>query len=312
MKSGWLRKLFWGDCEAAIVYEIPVGDIVYDSVSSPSEGVMIARLAENIYKIGQLQPVLVRRAADHGDGKYKLITGRRRLEAVRMLGKTTVKALIIECKERDDLLLSASDNYLHGSMSCFEMADSIACLVANGSTISELSRILGASEDVLRSCLALNKYSPDVKRLLSFCCASVEEATALSKVPEQLRLPLLERVIADPDLTISSLVNEYVSNPVASVLQCRRIWSADLRLFANTIQRCVNSAKDAGVHCTLSQSEDDSGLRFVIFLSTSRSLSSTGTSNPPDVSRETSDESYRQLTLWDDEDTKESVTVGTT
>ena len=52
----------------------------------------VEAIAESIMEEGQRTPIQVRR----GQGRYVLVTGRHRLEALKALGEDTVEALIVQ------------------------------------------------------------------------------------------------------------------------------------------------------------------------------------------------------------------------
>lgn len=286
----WNQKLCkWllGDQDGTAVEPILISDIDYSASSDPVEGVMIATLATNMLKFGQLQPVLVRKDRSGRSYRYRLIAGRRRMEALRMLGKTTVRALVVSCSEDDIGLLSLSDNLLHCSPNCFAVSDAICSLQADGYDEAQLERLLGVSRADIVAYNTLQSYSSEVKRLLVLSGATTADAFAMAKVPECLRVPLLERVIAEHDLSVRWLVEEYLKNPIASVLQCHKFWSSDLRLFSNSIKRCVDTARQSGVDCILSQHDLQDGLRFVIDLKGMPPAHSRSVDLSKNVSRET-------------------------
>jgi hypothetical protein len=70
--------------EAAVERRVPVADIVTDPEARPRPLRGVARLAANIKRFGQLQPMVV---TPDGDG-WRLVTGYRRLAALKRAGAT--------------------------------------------------------------------------------------------------------------------------------------------------------------------------------------------------------------------------------
>lgn len=58
----------------------------------------IKKMAANLLRNGQLQPIIVRRI---GRGKYEIITGHTRCEAARQMGWTHINATVVECNALD-------------------------------------------------------------------------------------------------------------------------------------------------------------------------------------------------------------------
>ena len=56
----------------------------------------LEKLAESLIEEGQTTPIQVRQ----GKGRYVLVTGLHRLEALRALGETTIEAVIVQARSR--------------------------------------------------------------------------------------------------------------------------------------------------------------------------------------------------------------------
>jgi len=67
----------------------------------------IVKLAENIKEFGLVHPIVVRKKKD---GRYERIVGFRRIEAHKILGKKTIKALVVDVPEDKALILMLSEN----------------------------------------------------------------------------------------------------------------------------------------------------------------------------------------------------------
>ncbi len=59
------------------------------------ETAKVDEIAESILEIGQQTPIQVR----HGKGRYVLVTGMHRLEAVKALGEDSIEALIVAARK---------------------------------------------------------------------------------------------------------------------------------------------------------------------------------------------------------------------
>ena len=81
------------------IENIPVQLLSYvaDRLSLPR----IPELAESIKKYGLLNPIRVEIA---GQGKYRIRRGRRRFEACKLAGMTSIPSFVVSCKAEDDLL----------------------------------------------------------------------------------------------------------------------------------------------------------------------------------------------------------------
>ena len=74
------------------IKRVPLGDIKYDVSAAPRRPVELRRLAQNLKRFGQQTPV-VAALDDHG---FNLITGYRRMEALKLAGFTHVDVRITE------------------------------------------------------------------------------------------------------------------------------------------------------------------------------------------------------------------------
>ncbi len=300
-KSEWINKFIFGDRGGTVLWKIPLGEIDYEPISNPAEGVAVATLAENIMKVGLLQPLLVWKCKSLQSGTvYRLISGRRRLEALRMLGKTHVGAIVVDCEEEDLPLLALSDNLMRREMEPFAVSDNVAQLIDSGYSIPRLSRLLGVSGTVIEQFLAARSLTSAQQRSLKMCDASLQDVIAFFQIPEGLRDSVLQRAMSDETVSVAELAREYRDNPMSSVLQSLKIWSTDVRLFANTVERGVQTMQKGGMQCNIEQMESDSEVSFVIRFkkSTTPNVADLRESKEENVSRETfSDDSYEQISL---------------
>jgi ParB family chromosome partitioning protein len=92
---------------ACVCVHIPVKSIS----SSPFQPRLflgdIEALSQNIYEHGLQQPILARKISK---GKYELISGSRRLEAVRILGRIQIPAIIKNVSDVEAAALCVSEN----------------------------------------------------------------------------------------------------------------------------------------------------------------------------------------------------------
>ena len=262
----WIMKSLMGNREGTLLWKIPLGEIECEPISDPAEGVAVASLAENILKVGLLQPLLVWKSKSASNGtRYRLVAGRRRYEALRMLGKTHANAIIADCKEEDLPLLALSDNYMHRECDPFWLSESLLKLSNGGYEISRLSRLLGAPSSVLESQLAICKLSAEEQRLLRLCNASLQDVLAYLGIPETLRETFLHRAL-EQGTSLWKLAEDFHHNPIATAMQTRKVWSADLRLFVNTLQRSVQTMESAGFSCGICHEELEDETVFTIRL----------------------------------------------
>lgn len=97
-----------------------------DKLANPNvAGWTIDGLVEDIKRNGQLQPVLVRPPKD---GKYALIGGFRRVEALRKLNAETVKVVIFDGTDYEARRVNLAENIIRKSLTAYEVASAIFAL----------------------------------------------------------------------------------------------------------------------------------------------------------------------------------------
>jgi ParB-like chromosome segregation protein Spo0J len=84
---------------------------------------LVDKIAESFEKRGQLQSIVVSSAAGSADDSHWLISGWHRLEAARMLGWDSIRALVVEGFDADRAKLAEIDeNLIRGELSPAEVA----------------------------------------------------------------------------------------------------------------------------------------------------------------------------------------------
>ena len=81
----------------------------------------IHELAKSIEKTGLINPILVQK---RDDGKYEVIAGHRRYEAVKLLGLPHIECNVFEdLSEQDILITQLAENVQRKNMSAWELVD---------------------------------------------------------------------------------------------------------------------------------------------------------------------------------------------
>lgn len=96
--------------QASSERRVPIGKVLYDVADSPRPIKDVNRLAVNMKRFGQLSPVVVRPAPG---GRLTLLTGYRRMEAMRAAAFTHVSVRVVEgIDEQTAAALYAAENFL--------------------------------------------------------------------------------------------------------------------------------------------------------------------------------------------------------
>ena len=88
-------------------------------------------------------------------GVYELVAGKTRLEELKARGETEISVKLIDADERTALFMHLAENLARGNINPVSAAKVMAKAKALGSTIIDISRIMGKSETWVRRTLAL-------------------------------------------------------------------------------------------------------------------------------------------------------------
>lgn len=167
----------------------------------------LAELVESVKERGVLQPLLVRKVADH----FELIAGERRLRAAQEVNLKEVPAVIMDVGDQEALEIALVENLQRSDLNLVEEAegyrmlaekfnmtqDQIAERVSKARpTIANAMRLLDLPDHVKRL-LAERRITPGhAKALLGLENAREQELLAERVVAEDMSVRTLERVVA--------------------------------------------------------------------------------------------------------------------
>jgi len=131
----------------------------------------IAGLAQSIRADGLLQNLVVR---PDGDGKFRIVFGKRRHLALQLLRKEGVigdeYAVPVEIREdlsdSDALRLATVENVQREAMPVLDEAEAFAKLLAAGGSVDEIANKTGLSGNTVKRRLALANLCPEAKKAL--------------------------------------------------------------------------------------------------------------------------------------------------
>ncbi|WP_406736137.1 plasmid partitioning protein RepB C-terminal domain-containing protein [Thioclava sp. GXIMD4215] len=101
-------------------------------------------IVENIDMIGLKRPITLRRAATQSD-RFELVCGEGRLEAFRMLGQTTIPAVIIEAGDAECMIMSLVENIARRQHRPIELMNEIGALRQRGMSEAVIAAKIGCA-----------------------------------------------------------------------------------------------------------------------------------------------------------------------
>lgn len=145
----------------------------------------LAELAQSIEENGLLQPLLLR-PAPKLLGKYELVTGERRLRAVRKLGWTEVPAVTREVDDDTLLVLALVENLQREALNPLEEAEGYQTLMdKHGLSHEGIGRSVGKSRSTVANMVRLLQLPGPVRAHLAAGSLTIGHARALLALNDQ-------------------------------------------------------------------------------------------------------------------------------
>ena len=144
----------------------------------------ITGLAESIKADGVLQNLIVQR---NGDGKFRVISGSRRLLALKLLkrqgaidGDYKVPVEVRAFQDGDALRIATIENVQRSDLEPIDEAEAFAKMLQDGATIDDVSAKTGLSEQTIRRRVALADLCEEVKEAVRTAEVTLGIAEALT------------------------------------------------------------------------------------------------------------------------------------
>lgn len=171
----------------------------------------LEELAASIRESGVIQPVIVRPA---GDG-YELIAGERRFRASKLVGKTTIPAVVRQATDEQLLELALVENIHREDLNPIEKAKAYQRFIDTFSlNQTEAGQKLGQSRSVIANFLRLLSLPAEIKQMLIDRKLTMGHARAILALPsDDLRRKLANQVMARKLSVreVEKLVQKYLS-----------------------------------------------------------------------------------------------------
>ena len=160
----------------------------------------ILELAESIQVHGIIQPITVRRLADH---QYQLISGERRFQASKLAGLKTIPVYLRSANDQQMLEMALIENIQRENLNAIEIALSYQRLISECNLKQEeLGERVGKNRTTVTNYLRLLKLPPDIQIAVRDNKLSMGHARAIinvEKADEQLYI--FQKAIRD-DLSV--------------------------------------------------------------------------------------------------------------
>ena len=211
---------------------------------------MVASLAENILRFGLLQPILLRKLEQSGaiSEKYALIAGRRRLEAIRMLGRTHVQAIVVKCTAKQAGAMRLAENLMRKAPHYLELAKALFTLEQEGWSKDKLSTVFSIPQEQIAKLEAFLLLPIDQMQAIRRIGIEYEDLMRLMDCTDEQRRAILRKCIIDnPDFP-TELIRQVLDTGDVTLTQQRKGMVRDIRMFQNSVEKAISAMQSAGYH----------------------------------------------------------------
>lgn len=175
----------------------------------------IETLAESIRTHGLINAPTVRDVSEDGtpdgDRVYQIIAGRRRMDAIKLLGWTEVFVNIYEKDELvDDESIALAENVVRLDMHPLDEAKLYTALMQQGSSVEELSKLYDRSKShVYQRCALLNLID-DMADLFRAGRLSIMQAAMIADLPKEEQTNIHKDIARGDDVVDSWRLNRAI------------------------------------------------------------------------------------------------------
>jgi ParB/RepB/Spo0J family partition protein len=207
--------------------EIPVNDIVYESNRKNGGWGNIEILAESIKSEGLINPPTV---IPYEDGTYRVIAGRRRIEAVRRLKWELVPVRIIDADDEERLeSIALSENVNRQEMNPLDEAELFKKLLDKGTDIKEMAALYDRSISGIHHRVRLCNLDDELKKMFLEERINLSGAALLAGLPARDQRKFAEKfnrnkLVKIYSCDITDFIHKTQSRPIACIAdeQCKK------------------------------------------------------------------------------------------
>ncbi|MEG0839912.1 MAG: ParB/RepB/Spo0J family partition protein [Hydrogenoanaerobacterium sp.] len=246
------------------VLELPIANIRPNSAQPRTvfDEDELKNLAQSIEQNGLLQPVAVRKT----ESGYELISGERRLRACKLLGYKNIRAILVDASEQRSAVLALIENLQREDLNFFDEARALYELTCRLElTQEEAAQKLGMAQSTLANKLRLLRLPTEVQEAVQEYGLTERHARALLRLetPKQ-QTEVISAVlrrhlnVAQTERFIDELSQQH-TKPSKRILVVK-----DLRIFINTIDRAIDTMKQAGIEAVSCQNDKTDYIEYVV------------------------------------------------
>lgn len=157
-------------------------------------------LANSIKELGIIQPITLRKLADH---KYQIIAGERRFRAAKIAGLTTIPAFVREAGDETMLEMALVENIQREDLDAIEIALSYQRLIDECSLTQEsLSDKVGKKRSTISNYLRLLRLPAPIQKAIREQEITMGHARALVNITEPETQIMIYRQVVKYDFSV--------------------------------------------------------------------------------------------------------------
>ncbi len=225
----------------------------------------IEGLALSILENGLLQPLTVRKI----DEKYELISGERRLRAIKLASIEYAPCIIIEATDKQSAVFSLLENIQRQDLNYFEEANALKSLIVEwGISQSELGAKLGKSQPTIANKLRLLRYDDMTQQLMLAKNINERQARALLKIADDNKLMDAVEYISQNKLSVAQTERfvDAVEKARTTHKKTFRPLVKDVRLFLNTMNNAIKIMNDSGINVSAKKIDSGDYIEYVVLI----------------------------------------------
>jgi len=189
----------------------------------------IEELAESIRSAGLLQPIIVRKQ----DDLYVVVAGERRLRAVKHLSQPTIKSIVIEADEEQNLTMALIENIQRVNLDPIEEAKAFRILINRFKLRQQdIASRVGKDRATVANLLRLLTLPEEIQQAITDGRISMGHAKVILSIPDDTRQMRLFRDTVDRGLSVRGLekmIADTQTNSAVKASETRREKQAHIR-----------------------------------------------------------------------------------
>ncbi len=220
-------------------------------------------LSESIVLNGLLQPLTVRKKEQF----YELISGERRLRAVKLAGINSVPCIIVDTTDKQSAVFALLENLQRSDLTFFEEAVALKGLIVEwGLSQAEIGERLGKAQSTIANKIRLLKFNENEQRAMVDAGINEHQARALLKITDEKRLCDAIEYISINKLNVAQ-TEAYIDSVESTKVKQKKTYTPivkDVRIFFNTINNAIKIMNQSGINASAIKIESGDYIEYVV------------------------------------------------